>query len=38
MATNYKRSRDMQVTPRCHPNGLDTIQGPKAKNGDIAPR
>jgi hypothetical protein len=38
VATDYKGSRDMQVPPGCNPNGLDTIHGPKAKNGSAAPR
>jgi hypothetical protein len=38
VATDYKGSRDVQVPPRRNPNGLDTIHGPKAKNGGIAPR
>jgi hypothetical protein len=32
MATDYKGSRNMHVPLGCNPNGLDTIQGPKAKN------
>jgi hypothetical protein len=38
MATDYKGSRDVHVTPGCNPNGLDTIHSPKAKNGGVAPR
>jgi hypothetical protein len=38
MATDYKGSRDMQVTTGCNPNGLDTIHGLKIKNGSAAPR
>jgi hypothetical protein len=38
MATDYKESGDVQVTPRCNPNELDTIHNPKAKNGGAAPR
>jgi hypothetical protein len=38
VATNYKRSRDVQLPPGCNPNGLDTIHGPKAKNGGAAQR
>jgi hypothetical protein len=38
MATDYKGSRDVQVTPERNPNGLDMIQGPKAKNGGTTPR
>jgi hypothetical protein len=36
--TDYKGSRDVQVTPGCNPNGLDTIHDPKAKNGGVAQR
>jgi hypothetical protein len=36
MATNYKGSRDVQVTPGRNHNGLDTIHGPKAKNSGAA--
>jgi hypothetical protein len=28
----------VHVTPGCNSNGLDTIHGPKAKNGGAAPR
>jgi hypothetical protein len=28
----------MQVPPGCNPNGLDTIDGPMAKNDGAAPR
>jgi hypothetical protein len=38
MATDYKGSRDVQVTPECNPNGPDITHGPKAKNGGTAPR
>jgi hypothetical protein len=38
MATDYKGSRDVQLTPRHNPNGLDMIHSPKAKNGGAAPR
>jgi hypothetical protein len=37
MATDYKGSRDLQVPPRCNPDGLDTIHIPKVKNGGAAP-
>jgi hypothetical protein len=36
--TDYKGSRDMQVTPGCNSNVLDTIHGSKFKNGGVAPR
>jgi hypothetical protein len=38
MAIDYKGSRDVQAPPICNPNGLDTIHGPKAKNGGTTPR
>jgi hypothetical protein len=38
MATNYKGSRDVQVTPGRNPNGLHTIHSPKAKNGGATRR
>jgi hypothetical protein len=38
MATDYKGSRDVQVTTGHNPNGLDTIHGTKAKNGGAAPK
>jgi hypothetical protein len=38
MATDYKGSRDVQLTPGHNPNGLDMIHSPKAKNGGAAPR
>jgi hypothetical protein len=38
MATNYKGSRDMQVTPGCNTNGIYMIHGQKVKNNSVAPR
>jgi hypothetical protein len=38
MVTDYKGSRDVQVSPGCNPNGLDTRHNPKGKNGSVAPR
>jgi hypothetical protein len=38
MATDYKGSRDVQVTPGHNPNGLDTIHDPTSKNDGAAPR
>jgi hypothetical protein len=37
-ATDYKGSRDVHVPPGHNPNRLETIHGPKAKNGCVAPR
>jgi hypothetical protein len=37
-AIDYKGSRDIHLPHRCNPNGPDTIDGPKAKNGNTAPR
>jgi hypothetical protein len=37
-ATDYKGSRDMQVSLVLNTNGLDTIHGPKAKNGGTTSR
>jgi hypothetical protein len=37
-ATDYKRSRDVQVTPEHNSNGLDTIHGSKAKNSGASLR
>jgi hypothetical protein len=38
MSTDYKGSRDVQVTPGHNPNGLDMIHNPKAKNGSATTR
>jgi hypothetical protein len=35
---DYKGSRDVHVTTGHNPNGLDTIHGPKLKNGGATPR
>jgi hypothetical protein len=38
VATDYKRSRNVDVPPGQNPNSLDTIHGSKAKNGGATPR
>jgi hypothetical protein len=38
VATDYKGSRDVHVPPGGNPHGIDTIHGPKGKNGGAAPR
>jgi hypothetical protein len=35
---DYIGSRDVHIPPGCNPNGLDTIHGPKAKNGGTTQR